>query len=304
MSASGATLRIGTRGSPLALAQSGMIRDALAARHPGLRVDLLTIKTSGDAWALQPDPGVTPDKGMFTREIEAALLEGKIDLAIHSLKDLPTADVHGLELAALPERADARDVLVSKTAPSLAALPPGAGMATGSLRRSAQLRLHRPDLRVDDIRGNIDTRLRKLRENPEWEGLLLAAAGLARLDVRAALDGLRVTPLSFDEMLPAPGQGALALQSRSNDAATRACVSPLDHAPTRAAVEAERAFLEGLGGGCRAPVGAYAFLENGQLRLRGIAWIGDASAPRSGSVTGNPEEARSLGLALAKELQS
>lgn len=298
---SAAPVRIGTRGSALALAQAGMVRDALAAKWPAHDFVLEILKTQGDAWSARPgDPGPPPDKGFFTREFEEALRAGTIDLAVHSLKDLPTEETPGLVLAAIPRRADARDVLVLRAGLSHADLPPDATVATGSSRRASQLRALRPDLRTVPIRGNIDTRLRKLRENPGWAATVLAAAGLERL--RPDVSGLAVVPLDYSLMLPAPGQGALALQLREDDRDNRFRAAALDHAPTRAAVTAERAFLQGLGGGCRTPVGAHAAPEGDGLTLRGIAWIGDDPAPRSGAVSGPLESAAALGAALAEEI--
>jgi len=305
------TVVIGTRGSPLALAQSGQIRQALERRWPGTEFRLEVIKTGGDAWALQPPTDAPSGKGLFTREIEEALRGGTIDLAIHSLKDLPVVDPSGtgLMLAAIPERGDARDVLVVKPSAASAYWRDGSGesptdpiLATGSLRRSAQLLLKWPQVRTAAIRGNIDTRLRKLRENAAWHGLVLAAAGLDRLG--PSVEGLEVIPLPFETMLPAPGQGALALQCRSENAATRGLLNALDHAPTRAAVTAERTFLTGLGGGCLSPVGAYASIADGALTLQGIAWLGDSPDPVSGIAVGTIDAPEELGQKLARQLLS
>jgi len=306
------TVVIGTRGSPLALAQSGQVRALLAARWPEIDFQLQVIRTGGDAWALQPPTDAPTGKGLFTREIEEALRAGTIDLAIHSLKDLPTVDPSGdgLILAAIPERGDARDVLVvNPAATSLSYWQSGQGdipadpiIATGSLRRSTQLLLKWPRVRTAAIRGNIDTRLRKLRENPAWHGLVLAAAGLDRLG--PTLEGLTAVPLPFETMLPAPGQGALALQCRAEDAGTRKLLVALDHTPTRAAVTAERAFLTALGGGCLSPVGAYASVAAGVLSLRGIAWLGESPDPVSGVAIGTFDEPEELGRKLAQQLLS
>jgi len=306
------TVVIGTRGSPLALTQSGQVRNALQAHWPGREFRLEVIKTGGDAWALQPPIDAPSGKGLFTREIEEALRAGTIDLAIHSLKDLPTVDPsgEGLVLAAIPERGDPRDVLVVNPATtSLSYWQTGRGdvpndpvMATGSLRRSTQLLLKWPQVRTAAIRGNIDTRLRKLRENPAWHGLVLAAAGLDRLT--PSLEGLTAIPLPFETMLPAPGQGALALQCRGDDAGTRELLAALDHAPTRAAVTAERAFLTALGGGCLSPVGAYASATAEVLTLQGIAWLGESPDPVSGIATGTFDAPEELGRKLARQLLS
>ena len=306
------TVVIGTRGSPLALAQSGQIRALLTRRWPDVDFRLQTIKTGGDAWALQPPTDAPSGKGLFTREIEEALRAGTIDLAIHSLKDLPTVDPsgEGLVLAAIPERGDARDVLVVNPATTSDSYwrngqgnaPAEPIIATGSLRRSTQLLLKWPQVRTVAIRGNIDTRLRKLRENPAWHGLVLAAAGLDRLG--PSLEGLTAIPLPLETMLPAPGQGALALQCRAADAGTRELLAALDHAPTRDAVTAERAFLTALGGGCLSPVGAYASATDTVLTLQGIAWLGDSPDPVSGIAVGTIDAPEELGRKLARQLLS
>jgi len=244
-------LVFGSRGSALALAQTRLVIAQLQTVWPSRTFDLRIIKTQGDR--LAEDTGRPMDealgKGLFTGELERALRSGEIDLAVHSLKDLPTGDAEGLVLAAIPKRADARDVLISRYASTLEGLPVGSTIATGSPRRSAQIRAVRKDLRTVPIRGNIDTRLRKFREQNEWTGLILAAAGLERL--KPDLSGLIVTPLPISVMLPAPGQGALALQTRADAEDIRELVRAIHHATTAFAVGAERAFLHALGGGCQ-----------------------------------------------------
>ena len=296
-------LVFGSRGSALALAQSRQVMAQLQAAWPTYSFEMRIIKTQGDrlsedaARPLEEKLG----KGLFTGELERALRSGEIDLAVHSLKDLPTADAEGLVLAAIPRRADARDVLISRYASTLEGLPAGSLLATGSPRRAAQIRARRRDLAAVPIRGNIDTRLRKFREHEEWTGLILAAAGLERL--RPDLTGLTMTPLPMSVMLPAPGQGALALQTRAGAEDVRELAGAIHHAPTAFSVAAERAFLHALGGGCQQPIAAYGQLEgNDTLTLHGVAWLEgpDRRFHLSGSVTGPMTRARKIGRELAQ----
>jgi hydroxymethylbilane synthase len=293
---------LGTRGSPLALAQTRLISAALKRAWPRRNFEIHTIKTQGDRLAENPAPaGQELDKGLFTAELESALAKKQIHIAVHSLKDLPTEESEGLRIAAVPPRADARDVLVTRGANSLADLPAAPQIATGSPRRAAQLLLARPDVQVVEIRGNIDTRLRKLRENSAWSGLLLAAAGLERL--KPDLAGLTVTPLPFDVMLPAPGQGALALQTRGDAQDSIELVRALHDPATWAAVVAERMLLHALGGGCREPVAAHAEVQaDGLLRLDAVAWLFGESEPRSGYLIRKMSQPERLGIELAVEL--
>ena len=241
---------IGTRGSKLALWQAGWVRDQLAAC--GHEVEIKVIKTTGDRLGNVPLTQ-SGTKGLFIKEIEEALAAKEIDLAVHSLKDLPTEQPPGLGVAAVPSRADARDVLISSGAKPLCALPSGSRVGTGSLRRQSQLRALRRDLEAVPVRGNVDTRLRKL-ERGEYDALVLAAAGLDRLGLSE-----RVTQyFSVSEMCPAVGQGALAIETRTGDERIEQAVMPLDDPATRAAVRAERALLRCLGGGCQAPIAAHA----------------------------------------------
>lgn len=294
---------VGSRGSPLALAQTRQIVAELKREWPGQNFEIHVIKTEGDRLAdLAPVKGETLNKGLFTGELERALLNQKIDLAVHSLKDLPTTDADGLLLASIPKRADARDVLITRSADLQKELPYGAVIATGSPRRAAQLRSIREDLVTAEIRGNIDTRLKKFRANPEWSGLLLAAAGLERL--KPDITGLSLTSLPFEQMLPAPGQGALALQTRVENAEDiRQLVSAVHDPITAAAVKAERMFLEALGGGCREPIAAYAeVVENNLLKLVGVAWLIGETKPRRGERIGRLDQAEKLGVDLAVEI--
>ncbi|MGH7265582.1 MAG: hydroxymethylbilane synthase [Candidatus Rokuibacteriota bacterium] len=254
-------VRIGTRGSPLALRQARLVADALGRAWPGLGVELVPIKTTGDK---RPDANLAAEggKGLFVKEIEEALLDGRVDLAVHSLKDLPAGTPKGLATAAFAERGDPRDVLVSRDGSTLDGLPVAARVGTSSPRRRAQLLAARPDLKVEAIRGNVDTRLRKLQDAP-YDALVLAAAGLHRL----GLEPTGAVVLPPEVMLPAVGQGTLAVETREDDLETRRVVAVVDHAETRAAALAERAFLAAIGGSCTTAVAAYARHEGAGLRL-------------------------------------
>jgi hydroxymethylbilane synthase len=256
------TLTVGTRGSKLALVQTQMMVDALRRVAPDLHVDVRTIKTEGDRNQHQ-SLTTLGGRGVFVREIEEQLLAGKIDFAVHSLKDLPATQPAGLSLAAVPARADARDVLVSRNGETLDRLPQRARIGSSSERRSSQLLALRPDLESRNIRGNVDTRLRKLES--DYDAIVLAAAGIERLALKDRVSQY----FEPTEMLPAVAQGALVVQCRADDP-QRTLFAMLDHAPTRAAVTAERAFLRGLGGGCQLPIAAHATLSDGQLRLEGL----------------------------------
>jgi hydroxymethylbilane synthase len=281
-------LVLGTRGSALALAQSQQTADLLTART-GVPVELRIISTRGDRNQVRPLAELG-GKGLFTAELEEGLRVGEIDLAVHSLKDLPTDDPAGLALGAIPLRADPRDVLVG---PPLAELPHGAVVGTGSLRRRVQLLHLRPDLQLIDLRGNVDTRLRK-RDEGVCAAAVLAAAGLARLGV--SRPDLR--PLGVHEMVPAVGQGALAVQCRADDAAVLDLLRVLDDEPTRRCVRAERAFLATYGGGCNVPAACHAWpLDGGGLRAVAVV---EAGALRRAEAEGDDPEA--LGRALAQAL--
>ena len=259
-------LRIGTRRSPLALAQADEVARLLASR--GVRSELVPMTTSGDQGA---SPVVSPFgvKGLFVDEIVRALRDGEIDLAVHSAKDLPAEDPPGVVVAAVPERADPRDVLVTRDG----ALHDGAVVGTSSLRRRAQVLAWRPGVTVREVRGNVGTRLRTV-ESREVDAVVLAAAGLRRLDLWPRGAEL----LGVDVMVPAPGQGTLAVQARADDRATRAAVDPLEHVPTRAAFEAERDLVRRLGGGCALPIGALAEADGGLVRLTAVVANPDGTA--------------------------
>ncbi|HEV2640900.1 MAG TPA: hydroxymethylbilane synthase [Actinocrinis sp.] len=289
-----APLRLGTRRSALALAQSGMVARSIT-RAAGRPVDLVEISTYGDVSreALAQIGGT----GVFVGALRDALLDGRIDLAVHSLKDLPTAAPADLVLAAVPEREDARDVLVARDGLKFADLPPGARVGTGSPRRAAQLRLLREDLEILAVRGNVDTRIGFVAAG-EMDAVVLAYAGLNRL----ARIGEATDYFDPAALVPAPGQGALAVECRAADTALAGQLAALDHAPTRAAVLAERALLAALEAGCSAPVGGYATVAEEVLHLTGI--VADAAGPRSirMSTTGPLDQAGRLGHDLAARL--
>jgi hydroxymethylbilane synthase len=259
-----ATLRIGTRGSTLALAQTRIVADTLAAAGFAGPMETTIISTRGDAISRQrPNGRWELTDGQFTTELERQLLSGNVDMVVHSFKDLPTAHDPRLVIGAVLERADARDCLLTWRGGGLENLPFGGHVATSSARRAAQLAALRPDLIAQPIRGNVESRMARL-ERREFDGLLLAGAGLQRIGVSIPADAL----LSFESMLPAPAQGALAIQVRADDAALRERLRAVDHLPTRIAVEAERALLAKIGGGCLAPLGALGEVHDAQLRLR------------------------------------
>lgn len=287
---------VGTRGSALALTQTTAVCAAVRGLRPGTRVRLERITTKGDVLTDVP-LSVLGGRGVFVDAIEEALREERIDLAVHSAKDLPSTIAPDLAIAAFLERADPRDVLISR-AGTLAELPRGARVGTSSQRRACQLRAARPDVETVDLRGNVDTRLRKL-DAGDYDAIVLAAAGLQRLGLTD-----RVTEwLPFELMLPAPGQGALAIEVRASDAALRSLLRPLAHAPTEAALLAERAFLARLGAGCAAAVGAYAELvEPDTLRLTAMIGAPDGHAIVRGKDHGSAGGASALGAGLAERL--
>ena len=291
-------VRIGTRGSPLALAQANEVRRRLAAAHglaPG-QFETIVIRTSGDAIQDRPLSEIG-GKGLFTKEIEEALLAGGIDLAVHSMKDVPTVLPDGLEIACLLPREDVRDAFLSPRAESLAALPAGAVVGTSSLRRQAQVLRARPDLRVVQFRGNVETRLRKLSEGVA-DATLLACAGLNRLGLADRI----TAPVPTSVFLPAIAQGAVGLEIRASDERTRALIAPLDHAPTSVCIAAERAFLERLDGSCRTPIAGLAELDGGRVTFRGMILSPDGKVAHATERTGATSDARAMGLDAANEL--
>ena len=291
-------LRIGTRGSALALWQAEWVRSQLTAAHPGLTVELVTIKTQGDK-ILDVPLAKVGGKGLFVKEIEEALLEGRVDLAVHSMKDMPAELLAGLHVAAMPLREDPRDVLVMREGSGFADLPPGARVGTSSLRRAAQLLHLRADLKIETLRGNLDTRLRKL-ETQGFHAVVLAAAGIKRM----GLSHLITQYLEPELMLPAVGQGALGIETRTEDPTTNELVAGLAHPPTMVAVRGERAFLRRLQGGCQVPIGGYATLEGERLALTGM--VADLQGRRviRRVLQGEARQADEIGESLAEVVLS
>jgi hydroxymethylbilane synthase len=291
-------LRIGTRGSPLALWQAGHVRMRLIAAH-GLEerdVELSVITTSGDR--IQDKPlREFGGKGMFTKEIDEALLDARVDMAVHSMKDLPTELPGELCVAAVLPRGDVRDAFISNKGESLGALPPGAAVGTSSLRRQAQVLRLRPDLRVVDFRGNVETRLKKLDQGLA-DATLLALAGLERLDLTTHATSI----LSPDEMLPAVAQGAIGVTCRESDFGTRELLQPLDDHAAALRVACERAFLARLEGSCKTPIAGFAVIEDGALRFRGLILTPDGSAWHEIKRTGAIEDAERIGSEAGQEL--
>jgi hydroxymethylbilane synthase len=292
-------LRIGTRGSPLALAQAEQVRARLAAAHglASAAIDVCVIRTSGDAIQDRPLAEVG-GKGLFTKEIEQALFENKVDLAVHSAKDMETVLPPGIVVTAFLEREDVRDAFISRRATSLSDLPRGAIVGTASLRRQAIVRRLRPDLQVVSLRGNVETRLRKL-DAGEVDATLLALAGLKRLGLTEAASSV----FSVDEFLPAVGQGAIAIETRAGDARTRTLVAAINDADTMAALTAERAFLAALDGSCKTPIAGHAKIAGGALALRGLIVKPDGSAAHETSRSGLVGDAAALGQDAGAELK-
>jgi hydroxymethylbilane synthase len=293
-------LRIGTRGSALALAQVAEVAAALRAAHAELAapeaIETVIIRTSGDKVQDRPLADIG-GKALFTKEIDEALSQGRIDMAVHSGKDIETLLPPGLVIAACLPREDPRDAFLSPRAASLSALPNGASVGTSSPRRTAQLRHERPDLRIVPLRGNIDTRLRKL-DAGETDAAVLALAGLKRLGLEARATMI----MSYEEMLPAPAQGAIALECRAGDERAALYLAAIDHAPTSICVAAERAFLAALGGDCRTPVAALAWIEDGVLKFRAALFKPDGSARLAAARDGTASEAQALAADAARDL--
>jgi hydroxymethylbilane synthase len=296
----GPILRLGTRGSPLALAQARMVRQALAAAHgfDAEQVEITVIRTSGDR--IQDRPlAEAGGKGLFTKEIEEALIAGSIDFAVHSSKDMPTVLPDGLVLSAFMEREDPRDVFISRKAKLIAELPQGATIGTASLRRQALIKRLRPDLKIVPLRGNVETRLRKLEEGVA-DATLLALAGLKRLGLADAATAV----LGVDEFLPAVGQGAIGIETRADDAHTRQMLAPISHADTAHALGCERAFLAVLDGSCRTPIAGHATVSGRLIRFRGMIVKPDGSEAFETKREGTVHDAVRLGADAGAELKS
>ena len=296
---SGIILRLGTRGSPLALTQARMVREALCAAHSfgPERIEIQAIRTSGDR--IQDRPlAEAGGKGLFTKEIEEALSAGAIDFAVHSSKDMPTVLPPGLILTAFMEREDSRDAFISRRAKSIADLPHGASVGTASLRRQAMVKRKRPDLNIVPLRGNVETRLRKLDEGIA-DATLLALAGLKRLGLADAATAI----LGIDEFLPAVGQGAIGIEARADDARTRELLAAINHADTFNALACERAFLAVLDGSCRTPIGGHAAVSGGRLSFRGMIVKPDGSEAFEAVREGDVRDAEKLGADAGGELK-
>ncbi len=290
---------IGTRGSQLALWQTNWVKTQIERLHPGIEVEIKVISTKGDRVLDVSLPKLGEQgKGLFTKELEDAIFERRVDLAVHSLKDLPTELPAGLHIGAICEREDVRDALVARGAiKSFNELPARALIGTSSLRRQAQLRAARPDLVIEPVRGNVDTRLRKLDEG-QYDAIVLAAAGLHRLGYAN-----RITEHFHEElMLPAVGQGALAIETREDDPVIDQIIHALNHEATRLACTAERAFLKGLGGGCLVPIAAHATIESDVMTLNGLVASPDGSDSVRGKQSGSSHDAELIGRQLADEL--
>jgi hydroxymethylbilane synthase len=288
---------IGSRGSALALAQAGWVKERILKRFPQVEITIKIIKTAADrnvSMPIRAGSGI----GVFVKEIEAALLTREIDIAVHSMKDVPTRIPEELDIGAIPERADAHDALITRGEPrSLSSLRPGSRIATGSVRRRSQILARRKDLQLVDIRGNIDTRLHKLA-NGQYDAIILAAAGLKRLGLEDRISA----PMDFAEMLPAPGQGALLVEIRKDDANVIPVIAHLHDRATALAVNAERTFLRHVGGGCNVPVAAHACFEQGSLKIEGLVASPDGRSLIRESIVESPERTQEAAVALAEKI--
>lgn len=289
-------VRIATRKSPLALWQAEFVRDNLVAQHPGIEVELVKMVTQGDK-ILDTPLAKVGGKGLFVKELEVGMLQGDADIAVHSMKDVPVEFPEGLHLAVICEREDPRDAFVSNGFEKIEDLPAGARVGTSSLRRMCQIRAWRPDLQILDLRGNVNTRLRKLDEG-DYDAIILACAGLKRLGFEERIR----THLDPGFSLPAIGQGAVGIECRSDDAFINDLIAPLNHPPTRTRVLAERAMNDRLEGGCQVPIGGYAELDGDTLLIRGLVGRPDGSEIIRGDIAGRAKEAEFLGKTLAEDL--
>lgn len=291
-------IRIATRKSPLALWQAEHVRARLLALHPGLQVELLKMSTQGDRILDSPLAKIG-GKGLFVKELEQGMLEGRADLAVHSMKDVPSELPAGLCIGAILEREDPRDAFVSSRYASVDDLPEGARVGTSSLRRQCQLRARRPDLQILDLRGNVGTRLGKL-DGGDYDAIVLACAGLKRLGLSERIS----RELAPEEMLPAIAQGVIGIECRVDDERINRLITPLNHQETRYRTQAERAMNAALAGGCQAPVAGYSLLSEGVIELRGLVGRPDGSAIIRGDIRGSSQHAEALGKQLADELLS
>lgn len=289
-------LRIATRQSPLALWQAEYVAERLKQAHPALEIKLVKMVSQGDR-ILDTPLAKIGGKGLFVKELEEGMLRGDADIAVHSMKDVPMAFPEGLHLSVICEREDPRDAFVSNTYKSIAELPEGVVVGTSSMRRQCQLLAQRPDLQIRFLRGNVQTRLRKL-DDGEYDAIILASAGLLRLQLAERITG----HIEVTTMLPAVGQGAVGIECRADDAEVNALLAPLNHEPTSIRVRAERAMNTRLDGGCQVPIGGYAELEHGVIVLHGLVGRPDGSEVLRGSISGRPEDAEELGRVLAEDL--
>ncbi len=289
-------IRIATRQSPLALWQAHYVKDALQAAHPGLEVELVTMVTKGDI-ILDTPLAKVGGKGLFVKELEVAMLEGRADLAVHSMKDVPVDFPEGLGLVTICEREDPRDAFVSNTYASIDELPQGAVVGTCSLRRQCQLKEARPDLIIKELRGNVGTRLGKL-DAGDYDAIILAAAGLKRLELEERIRSF----IEPEQSLPAVGQGAVGIECRLNDERLLKLLAPLNHVDTADRVKCERAMNLTLEGGCQVPIGSYALLNGDELWLRALVGEPDGSTIVRGEIRGARQDAESLGIELAHQL--
>lgn len=291
-------LRIATRKSQLALWQANYVRNMLLHHHPDLKIELVTMTTQGDK-ILDTPLAKVGGKGLFVKELETGMLEGSADIAVHSMKDVPVELPEGLHLPVICEREDPRDAFVSNNFKALEELPKGARLGTSSLRRQSQIAALRPDLKIIDLRGNVNTRLQKL-DDGDYDAIILAAAGLKRLEFED-----RITQfIGTDVCLPAIGQGAVGIECRSDDARVNNLIAPLNDNKTRIRVLAERSMNQRLQGGCQVPIAGYAEYEHGLIMLRGLVGQVDGKKIIRGDIAGPPENAEELGLVLAEDLLS
>lgn len=291
-------LRIATRKSPLALWQANYVSDLLQHHHPELKIELVTMTTQGDK-ILDTPLAKVGGKGLFVKELETGMLEGRADIAVHSMKDVPVEFPTGLHLAVICEREDPRDAFVSNNFKSLEELPQGARLGTSSLRRQSQISALRPDLKIIDLRGNVNTRLKKL-DDGEYDAIILAAAGLKRLE----FDDRITQFIGTDVCLPAIGQGAVGIECRTDDARVMNLIAPLNDNKTQIRVLAERAMNARLQGGCQVPIAGYAEYDRGIVLLRGLVGQVDGKEIIRGEIAGPPESAEELGNVLAEDLLS
>lgn len=296
MTNSTARVRIATRKSALALWQAEFVKAQLERHHRGITVELVTMTTKGDI-ILDTPLAKVGGKGLFVKELEQAMLDGRADIAVHSMKDVPVEFPKGLELHTICEREDPRDAFVSNTFDNIDSLPAGAVVGTSSLRRQCQLKEQRPDLEVRDLRGNVNTRLAKL-DDGQYDAIILAAAGLIRLHMPERIRSY----ISAEQSLPANGQGAVGIECRSDDTAIKALLAPLEHRETRIRVDAERAMNRRLQGGCQVPIGAYAELNEDHVYLRGLVGSVDGQQILRAEISGPASEAEQLGISLADDL--